>query len=489
MADRPNIILIMADQWRHDGLGVIGNPVLQTPHLDRLAEDGAVFTHAYSAVPSCIPARAALLTGQHQRHHGRVGYADGIPWTYPVTMGSVFAEAGYHTQAVGKMHVAPARNLLGFHNVVLHDGYLHWNRHRDPSLVADDDYLADLRQKNGAAADYTDSGIGCNGYAVNPWPYDIMQHPTAWVTTEAVDFLRRRDPTKPFFLKVSYHRPHPPLDPPQTYLDMYRDVELPPLPKGDWLGRAGLPTMDQIRPTPDSPYALNERGIDLARRAYYAQCTFIDHQINRLFMALIEHRVWSNTAIIFTSDHSEMLFDHGLVAKRLPYENSAGIPLIVRPPLNRKYQGGLKLDQPVELRDILPTMCDLADIPVPDSVDGFSLLPLLRGEPAEWREWLHGEHEMGIASNQWLTDGKLKYAWYSQTGAEQLFDLNNDPQECHDLAAERPAELAEWRQRLVKELEGREEGFIQAGKLVVGRPLTPVLREAGLTTPPPKALY
>lgn len=489
MADQPNIILIMADQWRHDGLGIIGNPVIQTPHLDRLAEDGAVFTHAYSAVPSCIPARAALLTGQHQRHHGRVGYADGVPWTYPVTMGSVFSEAGYHTQVVGKMHVDPARNLLGFHNVVLHDGYLHWNRHRNPTLIADDDYLADLRQKYGPAADYIDSGIGCNSYVVNPWPYDIMLHPTAWVTTQSIDFLRRRDPTKPFLLKVSYHRPHPPLDPPQAYFDIYKDMELPPLPKGDWVGRAGLPSTKNLRPTPDSPHLLSEPGIDRARRGYYAQCTFIDHQINRLIMALIEHRIWRNTAIVFTADHSEMLYDHGLVAKRLPYENSAGIPLIIRPPLNKAIPGGITIDKPVELRDILPTLCDIAGIPIPEEVDGVSVMPLIRGEQPEWRKWLHGEHEMGLLSNHWITDGKLKYSWYSQTGAEQLFDLVSDPQECHDLVEELPAELAKWRCHLIEELRGREEGFVQAGKLVVGRPVRPILKEAGLPDPPPRPLW
>jgi arylsulfatase A-like enzyme len=489
MADQPNIILIMADQWRHDGLGVVGNPVAQTPHLDKLASEGALFTHAYSAVPSCIPARAALLTGQHQRHHGRVGYMDNIPWTYPVTMGSVFSGAGYHTQAVGKMHVAPARNLVGFHNVILHDGYLHWNRRRHPTLIADDDYLADLRQKYGPAADYTDSGIGCNGYAVNPWPYDIMLHPTAWVTTQSIDFLRRRDPGKPFFLKVSYHRPHPPLDPPQAYFDMYRDVELPPLPQGDWVGRAGLPAIDKFPSTPESPILMNERGIDQARRAYYAQCTFIDHQINRLIMALIEHRVWNNTAIVFTADHSEMLYDHGLIAKTLPYENSAGIPLIIRPPLNMGIKGGVRLDQPVELRDILPTLCDIAGIPVPPEVDGVSVLPLIRGEQLEWRDWLHGEHERGLLSNHWLTDGKLKYCWYSQTGAEQLFDLQEDPYECHDLVDKWPAELVKWRNRLIKELQGREEGFVQDGQLVVGRPVSPLLKEAGLPDPPPLPAY
>jgi arylsulfatase A-like enzyme len=110
-------------------------------------------------------------------------------------------------------------------------------------------------------------------------------------------------------------------------------------------------------------------------------------------------------------------------------------------------------------------------------------MPLIRGESPPWRVWIQGEHERGIYSNQWLTDGKMKYVWYSQTGAEQLFDLVNDPQECHDLYAERPEELALWRARLAQELEGREEGYVQDGQLVTGRPVSPGLKSAGLLDP------
>jgi arylsulfatase len=476
----PNILLIVVDQWRWDCLGAAGHPTVQTPHLDALAAEGTRFTSAYTAVPSCIAARAALLTGQHQRHHGRVGYQDGVPWTYPVTLGSVLAQAGYHTQVVGKMHVHPARNLLGFHNVVLHDGYLHFNRQRDPHLIADDDYLPDLRRRHGADADYIDSGMGCNGYAVSPWPYDPLLHPTAWVTSQSIDFLRRRDPTKPFFLMASYHRPHPPLDPPQAYLDIYRDLPLPPPARGDWVGGAGLPHISQRPGDAENPRDLSLAQRERARRAYYAQCTFIDHQLNRLFMALGEHRVLDDTAIVFVADHGEMLFDHQLPGKALPYQGSAAVPLIVRPPRRGKLSAGCVVDAPVELRDILPTLCDWAGIPMPSSVDGKSLLPFVRGEMASWREWLHGEHAYGDWSNHWLTDGRMKYAWYSQTGREQLFDLRVDPNECHDLAGEEFDELGTWRTRLIQELAGREEGYVQEGRLVIGRPAGATLREAGL---------
>ena len=119
MSDKPNVILICVDQWRGDCLSIAGHPVVHTPFLDRLALKGARFTRAYTAVPSCIAARAALYTGLGQRTHGRVGYQDGVPWDYPVTIAGEFTRHGYQTQAVGKMHVYPERSQMGFQNVIL----------------------------------------------------------------------------------------------------------------------------------------------------------------------------------------------------------------------------------------------------------------------------------------------------------------------------------------------------------------------------------
>jgi arylsulfatase A-like enzyme len=470
---RPNVLLIHVDQWRADCLGLAGHPVVETPHLDALFARGANFRQAYAAVPSCIASRASLMTGLTPRSHGRVGYRDRVKWDYDVTLAGLFADAGYHTQAVGKMHCSPARNLLGFHNVVLHDGYLHTERKPGADLHFVDDYLPELRREYGPDADYIDSGIGCNGYVVRPWPYADALHPSAWVTTQSVEFLRRRDPDKPFFLYASYHRPHPPLDPPQWYLDMYERKELPPPAKGDWNEENARPWRGL-----DSPVPTDDAGRDRARRAYYAQCSFIDNQINRLTQALHAHGVSGDTCICFVSDHGELLYDHGLVAKSLPYEGSARVPLLLRLPRNST---ATTVDAPVEMRDVLPTLCDVAGIAVPDSVEGKSLLPFCRGEKPVWREYVHGEHASGEISNHWLTDGRTKYAWFSQTGREQLFDIAADPYETHDLAGERPDELAEWRSRLVSELTGREEGYVQGAELVVGRKPQAILAEAGLT--------
>lgn len=462
MSEKPNIVLIHVDQWRADCLSFTGHPSVETPHLDSFFRSGVSFSKAYAAVPSCIASRASLMTGLTPRTHGRTGYRDGVPWKYDTTLAGTLAANGYHTQAVGKMHVYPERNLLGFHNVVLHDGYLH--RSRSQGDIADrDDYLPWLRDRHGASADFIDTGMGCNGYAVSPWCYDAHEHPSAWVTTESIDFLRRRDPDKPFFLYTSYHRPHPPLDPPRDYLAMYERKTLPSPVRGDWVDhtvrRGGL----------DSPVPVSHAEIDRARKAYYAQITFIDHQINRLVHALHERNLMDDTWILFTSDHGDMLYDHEHIAKALPYEGSARVPFIIRYPQKNALPAGKTIDAPVEMRDIFPTICDIAGIETPRAVEGKSVMPFCRGEQPEWREYVHGEHEWGTGSNQWLTDGKWKYAWFSQTGREQLFDLVNDPNEMHDLAAKDANRVSEWRTILVNELNGREEGYTDEKDLIVGK--------------------
>ena len=475
MQTRMNVVLIMADQWRGDSLGLAGHPVVETPNLDRLFHDGVVFDQAYSAVPSCIAARAALLTGLSQRNHGRVGYKDRVKWDYKETLPGLLAAAGYHTHCVGKMHVSPARNLMGFHSVDLHDGYLHTERCNPYDYGLADDYLPWLRENCGNDVDITDAGVGCNGYSVSPWPYEERYHPTNWVTSKSIDFLRRRDPTKPFFLKVSYHRPHPPLDPPQYYLDRYMNKDLPPVPIGDWADDKKF-----ICRNIDSPVPLSDNQIDLARRAYYAQLTHIDCQINRLAHALCEHSLEKNTMLIFVSDHGDMLYDHNMVAKAVGFNGSARIPFLVKFPELGEKPACSHVDVPVELRDIMPTILDVAGVDLPESVDGHSVLPLCRQEEVEWREYIHGEHSMGDDSNHWITNGREMYIWYSSTGRELYFDLRTDPDNLYDLSRQKSDRVVYLRDKLIEELTGREEGYVKNGKLVVGCTAVSVLAEAGL---------
>jgi len=468
---RPNIVLICVDQWRGDCLSSAGHPVVHTPYLDQLAARGARFQAAYSACPSCIAARAGLFTGLTPASHGRVGYCDGVTWNYPITLAGEFTRGGYQTQAVGKMHVHPARNRVGFENVVLNDGFLHFSRRPGRDLALVDDYLPWLRLRYGSEADCFDHGINCNSYVARPWDKPEELHPTNYVVSESLNFLRRRDPMQPFFLFMSFHRPHPPYDPPAWALEQYLNAPMPPVPIGDW---AGIFEPFREDDSPDASVArVPERVLNRARAGYYGHMTHIDHQINRFLEALVDQEPPQETLVMFTSDHGELMGDHNLWRKTLPYEGSARVPLLVRGP---GVNPGLVHDLPVELCDIMPTLLDLAGLPIPLSVEGRSFAPTLRGQPQpDFRPYIHGEHTCFDGSAQYVTDGKEKYCWLSWSGAEQLFNLRQDPQELHDLSKTQPQRLAYWRDALIRELASRPEGFVHEGRLVCGRAVSPML--------------
>ena len=240
MKEKKNVILIVVDQMRYDCMGINGNNIISTPNLNYLASEGYNFSNAYSIIPSCIPARASLITGLKAEHHGRVGYEDEVEWNYPLTLATVFAERGYYTKCVGKMHVYPARKLCGFHHIDLHDGYLHSNRKfkkkYGEQFAQTDDYLEWIQEKLGNDVDLTDLGLDCNSWVARPWQYEEKYHPTNWVVTKGLEFLRKRDMTMPFFLKLSFVRPHSPLDPPEYYFNMYMEQadKLPEVISGNW---------------------------------------------------------------------------------------------------------------------------------------------------------------------------------------------------------------------------------------------------------------
>ena len=480
---QPNIVFIMTDQMRGDCMGIAGHPDVKTPFLDTLAARGTLFDRAYSACPSCIAARAALHTGLSQEKHGRVGYQDRVTFRYPHTMAGELAKAGYYTQCVGKMHVHPLRNLMGFHNIELHDGYLGaYRRETVPYYEAQkiaDDYFYWLKKEKGIETDVTDTGLECNSWVSRPWIYEESLHPTNWVTTRAIDFLRRRDREKPFFLMVSYVRPHPPLDAPQCYFDLYRNKKLRTPALGDWENPGELERSGRIFDSSTGP--VDPELIREAQIGYYACITHVDHQIGRLLQSLTESGVMDNTVIIFTSDHGEELGDHYMFRKCRPYEGSCHIPLIIsgpKPLLGEKE--GQVCHNVVELRDLMPTFLDLAHAPVPEEVDGKSLLPMVKKTEERIRPWLHGEHLYGEESNHYIVTEQDKFIWYSQSGEEQYFDLSKDPREQHNAVcdAEYQERVQKMRGWMIEALEGREEGFVEQGRLRTGAPMIGCLKNS-----------
>ncbi|MCY0904595.1 arylsulfatase [Arthrobacter sp. H14-L1] len=480
---RPNVVLICADEWRGDCLSGADHPYLQTPHLDELARKGTRFEHAYSATPTCVPARVALFTGQSQERHGRVGYQEGVPFdvAHPVTIQGEFRKAGYQTQAIGKMHVFPERSRIGFDDVILHDGFLHFARQQHRlNFRFFDDYVPWLRRQPGVNPDeeYFDHGVNCNSTVARPWDKAERLHPTSWAGSQAVNWLYRRDPTRPFFLYLSFHRPHPPYDPPAWAFEQYLDLPAFGRRLGNWEHHFDSVRTDGLHQAAFGtlPEAVTHR----ARAGYYGLMAHVDLQIMRMQEALSDFGLTDDTVIAFTSDHGEMMGDHDFYRKAVGYEGSARIPFIIAPaPSDAKAARQIVVDQVVELRDVMPTLLDLAGIPVPPECDGKSLVPLLHGEAGvPVRDWLHGEHVYFGQSLQWVTDGHVKYLWASGWGTEELFDLDADPGELDNLADDSAhAELlALWKSRLIRDLNGREEGFIEDGRLVAGKAVTSILR-------------
>ena len=471
---RKNIVLLMTDQLRGDCMGCAGHPDVRTPYLDTLASKGVRFENAYSACPSCVPARAALHTGLTQESHRRVGYADGIRWEYPHTMAGELTKAGDYTQCVGKMHVDPLRNYLGFCHVELHDGYLHY--YRDPEIPyrenqkQADDYFHWLKQEKGIDCDVTDTGLECNSWVARPWIYEEKYHPTNWVTDRSIDFLRRRDPDMPFFLFTSYLRPHPPFDAPQCYFDMYRNKELTPPVVGDWCDEEALRARGRIFDSDTGP--LDPELVREMQIGYYACITHLDHQIGRLIQALVENKLYDDTIILFVSDHGELLGDHHLFRKSRAYQGSSRVPFLVSGGGFRPEKPGSVKTDVVELRDVMPTVLEAAGVQIPDSVEGISLwnTALKESGTPEVREYLHGEHTLGEASSHWIITRDEKYIWYSQTGEEQYFWIAEDPDELHNLIGSETAKerVEALRGLLIQELQDREEGFVREGRLVTG---------------------
>ncbi len=477
---RPNVLLIMCDQLRGDCLGFAGHPDVKTPYLDSLAAQGTFFEHAYSACPTCVPARATLFTGQTPAHHGRVGYEDGVSWDFPHMLPQEFSDAGYQTACVGKLHVHPPRLSCGFQTLKLHDGYLgcyqgsdipHW-MHQD----VHDDYLHFLRHELGPDADIDSTGPECNSWVYHPWIYEERLHPTNWVADETIRFLETRDRTRPFFAMASFVRPHPALDAPRSYFDLYNERELREPAQGDW---DDLEATERDGMIPASVHGCRDAQLrHEALAGYYAAITHVDHQVGRLISALKRDGTFNDTIIVFLSDHGEMLFDHSLWRKLLPYEGAAHIPLFIRMGTHLGDFPAHRSESVVELMDVMPTLLDLCGIEIPEDVDGASLANDVRAGTRLDRALLHGEHAFTVEqSHQYLVSDHDKYIWFSQTGREQYFDLAHDPREEHDLIDDPTCQerMSYLRRQLIAELDGREEGFVQNGRLVAGQPVVNVL--------------
>ena len=427
MSDRPNVLLIVADQVVPFLTSAYGDPVAHTPNLERLARKGVRFDAAYTPAPLCSPARASLMTGRDASLIGCFDNASVLPADVP-TIGHYLTNAGYDTVLSGKMHFVGPDQLHGFRNRMTTDVFpagVDWV----PVIDENGNFPAGGHARHYAAPDP----------GVRDWTMFMAYDDETQL--RALHYLRDRSLRplgEPFAMVVSYHHPHDPFHVPQRFWDLYDGVDIP-LPSIPADIEATYSAMDRWANEAHgtSDYDLDDPdSLRTLRRAYYAALSYVDEKVGELLDALELTAELRNTVVIFTSDHGDMLAERGMVQKRCFYEWSARIPLSITFPDGS--HAGRVVDAPVSLIDILPTILDISGVPVGGRarIDGRSLLPVVaaegrRDDPQPVFSEYHLEKVR--APCFMVRSGRFKYI-YVHGHDRRLFDLDADPGEWTDLS-------------------------------------------------------
>ncbi|MEZ4707752.1 MAG: sulfatase-like hydrolase/transferase [Caldilineaceae bacterium] len=463
MSTRPNILWYCSDQQRFDTIAALGNPHIHTPRLDAFLGSGVAFTHAFCQAPICTPSRASFLTGMYPSALGvnGNGYAEFPAHFAERLITHQLARAGYDCGLVGKLHLASAS---GGQEKRVDDGYRYFqysHSHKGPRELGHD--YADWLRQQGADPDalMADASPGTyhlgarqkgfgGVFAPTPAADNIPPHlhQTHWCTEKSIEFIEKnRGADQPWLLSINPFDPHAPFDAPWEYFRRYDPETLPGahFAAGDLAHQQKL--VDAGVDFQSKPRHPDEWQHKLMQASYYAMIEQIDHEFGRLLDYLEESGQRKNTIVIFTSDHGEMLGDHGLILKgcRL-YEGLVRVPLIVSWPGH--FQQNVVSDALVELTDLAPMLYECAGLSIPYFVQGKSLHPQLTGEraPAAHRAAVRTEFYGAInypdqTHATMLRDQRWKLIAYHGKDLFELYDLANDPWEHNDLSTD-PAHRA-----------------------------------------------
>jgi choline-sulfatase len=405
--DRPNILLVLADQLVPFLTGPYGHPVVQTPALDRLAASSTRFDAAYTPYPLCSPARAALVTGRYASHLGCYDNAAILPADEP-TVAHYLTNAGYDAVLTGKMHFVGPDQLHGFKRRLTTDVFpatMDWV----PTMDEEGRFV-----RGGHARSYVPPEVG-----VRPWTkflsYDEETH------FRALEYLRERarlEPEEPFFLVVSYHHPHDPFHPTQELWDLYEGAEIELPEQHDW-ERSAMDLWANEAHETDAVDLRDPEALTALRRAYYALVTYVDRKVGELLDAIPE-----DTVVLFTSDHGDMLGERRMVQKRCFYEWSVRVPLLLSVPGRE----AATVPHPVSLLDVAPTLLDLAGVGERLPLAGRSLL-----DPDPDRAVLAEYHVEKVRAPCFMVRRGSRKLIHVHGHGEQLFDLEADPAELESL--------------------------------------------------------
>lgn len=422
----PNVLLIVSDDQRPDTIHALGNRVIETPHLDRLVARGAAFTRAIAANPHCVPSRAEIMTGATGFRNGSPPFGKAMNPAL-VLWAETMRQAGYVTWYSGKwMNDGQPRTR----------GYDETSGLYSSGGAGGRANLTYPKAHNGrAVTGYTGWTFKTNdGKPELEKGVGLTPITDRHIADGAIALLNRRS-DRPFFLHVNFTAPHDPLHLPPGY-EMKYDPAKMPLPRNFRAehrfdhGNAG--SRDELMlDVPRAPEAVRR---EIA--AYYAVVSHLDEQIGRILAALRAAGHEDNTIVIFTSDHGLALGSHGLMGKQNMYDHTIGVPLILAGPgipPNRRFT------TQTCLRDLYPTVCDLAGVRIPATVEGRSLQPVLAGRagqiyPEMFAYWHRPELPGGAPTQRMIRTERWKLIHYSHLDRRQLFDLAADPDELNDLA-------------------------------------------------------
>lgn len=447
---KPNVLLIYTDDHRYSGIHVLGNMDVKTPNMDALAHNGMVFTNTYLmgsfSGATCVPSRAMLQTGVDLFHLKSQGHS--IPENN-TTMGEAFKKAGYQTHIVGKWHQDNASLNRSFDTgdkIMGRSAYLtdqfrmpYWDFDKNSNYTREDAYLLVYNEKGETfrRALTADDKRGPTGTEKNG------PHTSEVFAENASNYIKTHSKKQPFFMYLAFHAPHDPRQAPQKYVDMYKpeDIDLPPsyvqqhpFDNGDMVLRD-----EALAPWPRTPQVAKEH---LA--AYYAIITHLDDQIGKVIKALKESGDYENTLIILAGDSGLAVGNHGLIGKQNLYnEDGIHVPFIISGNLVK--DKGRKIDAFSYIHDIFPTICDLANIEIPASVEGKSLLPVIENKSSEIRTSMYFAYKQLMRSYR-KGDFKLieyvraknidkkKDEYFTGSRVTQLFNLKDDFWETTDLS-------------------------------------------------------
>ncbi len=468
MSTVKNVLFIMADQLRADHLACYGHPYIRTPNIDALAKKGVKFERAFVNSGVCGPSRMSYYTGRYPSTHGATW--NRVPLSIgEVTMGEYLRQQQLNLVLAGKTHIMPDHEGLarlhldggseleqllyrgGFEEIDRYDG------HHEPGQESG--YPSYLRHHGYDSSDpWTDfviSALNDQGEKVSGWHMRNARFPavvkeehseTAYMTNQAIDFMKKQG-DQPWVMHLSYVKPHWPYIAPAPYHNMYSANQCLPVVRSEEEKQDAHPVVAAYREQEESQSFAQDECIQTVRPAYQGLITQLDDHLGRLFEHMEQQGLMENTLIIFTADHGDFLGDHWLGEKELFYDTVQNVPMIIMDPRpEADVSRGKSLTEMIEAVDILPTILDALGAPIPDHrLEGRSLQPLLFQQQQSWRNTVYSELDYSYRrarllldrtpfnSRAWAIRTERWYYVYWMDLPEQLFDLDSDPQQFHDL--------------------------------------------------------